>query len=107
MRKGRTVLLAMACCFVATSLHAAEEEVSFHYTLEELANSESAEELFERVRQTARANCPRSATVPRRLVRECRQNIEEQLMVKIEAGDLADTLALDDDRAEENVSPRL
>ncbi|MEL1249300.1 UrcA family protein [Aurantiacibacter gilvus] len=87
MTKGNTMGLAIAFSLVATNAQAAEEEVSFHYNPEELADQESAAKLSQRVRRTAREACRRSATAPRRLVRECRRSIEEQLLTQIDLGD--------------------
>ena len=83
----QSAIAALGICLAATAAQAADEQVSFRYDPAELVTGEGASAVRERIRRIARLACYEPAFVPRKLVRQCRQDIESDLVAQIDGLD--------------------
>jgi UrcA family protein len=79
--KFACAVLAVACTFGTIAVPAKAEPVAFAYHRAELADTDA---LHARIRQAARRACEtHSSLLPRSIERECREDIEAQLVAQI------------------------
>ncbi len=84
MKYKTTALAALAAAMLFSApASAADSVIEFSAKASEFATEAGTKRVLNRIRVTSNSECPASSVMPHRLIRECRQELRNELVTKI------------------------